>query len=77
MLDQSGKVKSTFSQLDRRISSLVNHKMCPSVISKGYDMLKTLLNKQVQVLLIKFFFHFDLCCIIFRRCHKLVVRVQA
>ena len=49
MLDQSGNIKRTFAAVDQRIMPLVSNKLCPEIIRGGYDKLKGLLAKQVQL----------------------------
>jgi hypothetical protein len=48
LMDQSGYIKGTFALLDGRISSLLSHRLCPGMIRNGYEVVKTLLAKQVQ-----------------------------
>mmetsp|Transcript_10728 Transcript_10728/g.10773 ORF Transcript_10728/g.10773 Transcript_10728/m.10773 type:complete len:421 (-) Transcript_10728:148-1410(-) len=48
MLDRAGLVQSSFVGVDARITSVISHRLCPSMIRMGYGYLKTFLAKQVQ-----------------------------
>lgn len=49
MLDQTGVVKNAFKDMDQKVTTLVGHKYCPSIVGKGYGLLKSFLQKQVQI----------------------------
>lgn len=49
MLDQSGTVKRAFWTLDERVSSLLQHRLCPEAVRMIYGKLKEFLAKQVKL----------------------------
>jgi hypothetical protein len=47
MFDKSGNIKNAFLGLDRSISPLLGHRLCPQVVRSGYGYLKTWMASQV------------------------------
>lgn len=48
LLDQTGNIRYAFGDIDRNITTLMSHKMCPSLINKGYSFLRSYLEKQIS-----------------------------
>ena len=48
LLDQTGNIRWAFGDVDRNISNLMSHKMCPSLVNKGYLLVKSYLEKQIS-----------------------------
>jgi hypothetical protein len=48
LLDQTGNIRWAFGDIDRNISSALNHKMCPALVNKGYQFVKSYLEKQIK-----------------------------
>lgn len=48
ILDQTGNIRWAFSDVDRNILILMSHKMCPSLVNKGYILIKSYLEKQIS-----------------------------
>ena len=48
MMDKIGHIKTAFSSLDQRISSIISHRLCPKIITTGYNMLKKFLSDKVK-----------------------------
>ena len=47
LLDQTGNIKWVFGDIDRNISTALNHNMCPGLVRKGYGFVKSYLEKQI------------------------------
>lgn len=48
MIESDGHLKNAFRGLDVQISQLLEMRLCPGVVRKGYAMLKTYLAKQIE-----------------------------
>jgi hypothetical protein len=48
ILDQTGNIRWAFGDVDRNILILMSHKMCPSLVNKGYILIKSYLEKQIS-----------------------------
>ena len=48
MVDQSNSVKRAFVIVDGKITTVTNHRFCPSVLARVYGLIKSFLAKQVQ-----------------------------
>ena len=48
MQDKEGHIKKVFSLLDKKISTIIQHKLCPKIVIKGYDLLKRFLADKVK-----------------------------
>ena len=48
LLDQTGNIRWAFGDIDRNISTALTHKMCPALVNKGYQFVKSYLEKQIK-----------------------------
>lgn len=48
LMDPSGHIKIAFGNLDGNIMSLISHQYCPSIVRKGYDMVKAFVVNQIK-----------------------------
>lgn len=49
MLDKTGQTKQAFNEIDGKIEGLLQHQMCPSLLRKGYGLIKDFMAKQVRL----------------------------
>lgn len=49
MLDKTNHIKSSFSYVDQQILGVLANPICPPIIRTGYQKLKDILIKRVQV----------------------------
>lgn len=48
LMDPTGHIKIAFSNLDGNITQLTAHQYCPSIVRKGYDMVKSFMANQIK-----------------------------
>jgi stress-induced-phosphoprotein 1 len=49
MMDQGGTLKAAFSGVNGRITTMLEHRFCPQLLSKGYGMVTTFLANKVKL----------------------------